>query len=55
MEHGEYSKFMIRQLIEAYYDENYEPAKPAVNPLALTPEEIMAGISGNNAAASLQQ
>lgn len=55
VEHGEYSKFMIRQLIEAYYDENYEPAKPAVNPLALTPEEIMAGISGNNAAASLQQ
>ncbi len=36
VEHGEYSKFMIRQIIEAYYDEDYEPADPVV----LTEEEL---------------
>lgn len=36
VEHGEYSKFMIRQIIEAYYDENYEPADPVV----LSDEEL---------------
>ena len=55
VEHGEYSKFMIRQIIEAYYDENYEPAKPAVNPLALTPEEILSGTSSNNTATTAQE
>ncbi len=30
VEHGEYSKFMIRQIIEAYYDENYKPASPVI-------------------------
>ncbi len=30
VEHGEYSKFMIKQIIEAYYDENYVPAKPVI-------------------------
>ncbi len=36
VEHGEYSKFMVRQIIEAYYDKNYEPADPVV----LSPEEL---------------
>ena len=39
VEHGEYSKFMIKQIIEAYYDKNYVPAKPVI----VSPEEIMAG------------
>lgn len=30
VEHGDYSKFMVKQIIEAYYDENYVPAKPAI-------------------------
>lgn len=30
IEHGEYSKFMIRQIIEAYLDENYKVAEPVV-------------------------
>lgn len=48
VEHGDYSKFMVRQIIEAYYDKNYEPAVPQINPLGLTPEEIMAGISADD-------
>ncbi len=43
VEHGEYSKFMIRQIIEAYYDENYEPASPVV----LSDEELAAVLAGN--------
>ncbi len=39
VEHGEYSKFMIRQIIEAYYDKDYTPAKPIIKvdsePLAI--------------------
>lgn len=46
VEHGEYSKFMIRQIIEAYYDKNYTPAKPVIAP----PEKIMAGIEAENTA-----
>ena len=44
VEHGEYSKFMIKQIIEAYYDENYVPEKPVivVNEKA-SPEAVMAG------------
>lgn len=30
VEHGEYSKFMIRQLIEAYYSKNYVVPKPVI-------------------------
>lgn len=30
IEHGEYSKFMIRQIIEAYLDENYKVAEPVI-------------------------
>ncbi|MCD7731361.1 MAG: hypothetical protein LUI05_07695 [Oscillospiraceae bacterium] len=44
VEHGEYSKFMIRQIIEAYYDDNYEVASP----IKISEEEqldILAGIS----------
>ncbi len=41
VEHGEYSKFMIRQIIEAYYDENYEPADPVV----LSDEELAAALA----------
>lgn len=36
VEHGEYSKFMIRQIIEAYYNKNYEPA----DPVQLSEEEL---------------
>ena len=36
VEHGEYSKFMIRQIIEAYYNKNYEPA----DPIQLSEEEL---------------
>lgn len=39
VEHGEYSKFMIRQIIEAYYDKNYVPAKP----VTASPDEILSG------------
>ncbi len=44
VEHGEYSKFMIRQIIEAYYDDNYEVASP----IKISEEEqldILAGIA----------
>lgn len=41
VEHGEYSKFMIRQIIEAYYDENYEPADPVV----LSEDELAAALA----------
>lgn len=43
VEHGEYSKFMIRQIIEAYYDKNYEPADPVV----LSEEELKAALARN--------
>lgn len=41
VEHGEYSKFMIRQLIEAYYSKNYVVPKPVI---AKT-EEDMSGLA----------
>lgn len=41
VEHGEYSKFMIRQLIEAYYNKNYSVPKPVI---ART-EEAMVGLA----------
>lgn len=44
VEHGEYSKFMIKQIIEAYYDENYVPEKPAIVKEELPPEAIMSGV-----------
>lgn len=37
VEHGEYSKFMIKQIIEAYYDKNYKVPSPTEK---LTDEEI---------------
>ncbi len=43
VEHGEYSKFMVRQIIEAYYDENYEPA----DPVRLSEEELSAALAKN--------
>ncbi len=44
VEHGDYSKFMVRQIIEAYINEDYVPAKPEINPNAgLAPEEILSG------------
>ncbi len=43
VEHGEYSKFMIKQIIEAYYDKDYVPPKPVVT---AKPDEILSGISG---------
>lgn len=42
VEHGEYSKFMIKQIIEAYYDKDYVPPKPVVT---AKPDEILSGIS----------
>ncbi len=41
VEHGEYSKFMIRQLIEAYYNKNYVVPKPVITKT----EEDMAGLA----------
>jgi len=41
VEHGEYSKFMIRQLIEAYYNKNYVVPKPVITKT----EENMAGLA----------
>lgn len=44
VEHGEYSKFMIKQIIEAYYDENYVPEKPVIVVKEdASPEAVMAG------------
>lgn len=43
VEHGEYSKFMIRQLIEAYYDKNYTVPKPMIE----KDEAVMAGLAGD--------
>lgn len=44
IEHGEYSKFMIRQLIDAYYNKDYKVASPTDKPL--TEEETAAALSG---------
>lgn len=44
VEHGEYSKFMIRQFIEAYFDKNYKVRSPEM----ITDEEktdILAGLA----------
>lgn len=44
VEHGEYSKFMIRQFIEAYFDKNYKVRSP----IMVTDEEktdILAGLA----------
>lgn len=41
VEHGEYSKFMIRQIIEAYYDKNYVVPKPVIK----TDEAVVAGLA----------
>lgn len=49
VEHGEYSKFMIKQIIEAYYDENYVPAKPVIVNKDASPEAVMAGQITTNA------
>lgn len=44
VEHGEYSKFMIKQIIEAYYDENYVPEKPVIVVKEdASPEAVTAG------------
>ncbi len=43
VEHGEYSKFMIKQIIDAYYDENYVPAKPVI---AVSEDEQAAVMAG---------
>lgn len=45
---GEYSKFMIRQIIDAYYDKDYKPAKPVIAASA-------AGKDGTAAAAGLTE
>lgn len=50
VEHGEYSKFMIRQLIDAYYNENYSPAKPQITAQTASTEDIFAGISDTETA-----
>lgn len=43
VEHGEYSKFMVRQIIEAYYNKNYEPA----DPVQLSDEELAQALAKN--------
>ncbi|MGN0675867.1 MAG: penicillin-binding transpeptidase domain-containing protein, partial [Oscillospiraceae bacterium] len=48
VEHGEYSKFMIRQIIDAYYDENYTPVKPSGNAASPSPEEILSGTAASS-------
>lgn len=48
VEHGEYSKFMVKQIIEAYYDKDYIPPKPAVT---AKPDEILSGIADADATA----
>ena len=42
VEHGEYSKFMIKQIIEAYYDKDYVPPHPTI--IIKEPEKVMADI-----------
>lgn len=42
VEHGEYSKFMIRQFIEAYFNKNYK----VVSPVVLTDEQRAAQLAG---------
>ena len=42
VEHGEYSKFMIRQFIEAYLDKNYK----VVSPNSISDEEKSAQLAG---------
>ncbi|MDE6133334.1 MAG: hypothetical protein K2G04_08170, partial [Oscillospiraceae bacterium] len=44
VEHGEYSKFMIKQIIDAYYDKNYVPEKPVIVVKEENPEAVMAGL-----------
>lgn len=44
VEHGEYSKFMIKQIIEAYYDKNYVPVKPVVIVNEEAPEAVLSGL-----------
>lgn len=44
VEHGEYSKFMIKQIIEAYYDKNYVPAKPTIVVSEEDQTKILAGL-----------
>lgn len=49
VEHGEYSKFMIKQIIEAYYDKNYVPEKPVIIVKEeVPPETVMAGLGAVN-------
>lgn len=43
VEHGEYSKFMIRQIIEAYYDKRYVVPKPVT---VKKDEEAAAALAG---------
>lgn len=45
VEHGEYSKFMIKQIIEAYYDKNYVPEKPVIVVKEEAPEAVIAGLT----------
>ncbi|MGN0692399.1 MAG: penicillin-binding transpeptidase domain-containing protein, partial [Oscillospiraceae bacterium] len=44
IEHGEYSKFMVRQIIEAYYNEDYEiaPLSEGYVPKDHDPAEVLA-------------
>ena len=44
IEHGEYSKLMIRQLIEAYYNDSYKVPSPVQTPVENIPD-ILAGLT----------
>ena len=54
VEHGEYSKFMIRQLIDAYYDKDYKVASMSEPNLPVT-EEQLAGIEPVSGQNSIEQ
>jgi penicillin-binding protein 2 len=51
VEHGDYSKFMIRQIIEAYFDEDYTVISP-VKVTDTDPTETLAGITSDSTSAT---
>ncbi|MBQ8826983.1 MAG: hypothetical protein IJ007_07815 [Oscillospiraceae bacterium] len=57
IEHGEYSKLMIKQLVEAYYNDSYKVPSPVQTPVENIPD-ILAGLTDtdtvNTTAISIQ-
>lgn len=48
IEHGEYSKLMIKQLVEAYYNDSYKVPSPVQTPVENIPD-LLAGLAESNA------